>query len=55
MIPRRYELSDFEWSIIQPLLSNKPQGPDQKHALEVHRPKMGFPDHRNPSGRSHVR
>lgn len=26
MTPRRYELSDFEWSIIQPLLPNKPRG-----------------------------
>jgi transposase len=24
--PRRYELSDFEWSIIQPLLPSKPRG-----------------------------
>ena len=24
--PRRYELSDFEWSVIQPLLPNKPRG-----------------------------
>ena len=24
--PRRYEMSDFEWSIIQPLLPNKPRG-----------------------------
>jgi transposase len=24
--PRRYELSDFEWSIIHPLLPNKPRG-----------------------------
>lgn len=23
---RRYEMSDFEWSIIQPLLPNKPRG-----------------------------
>lgn len=23
---RRYELTDFEWSIIQPLLPNKPRG-----------------------------
>ena len=23
---RRYELSDFEWSIIEPLLPNKPRG-----------------------------
>ena len=23
--PRRYELTDFEWSIIQPLLPNKPR------------------------------
>jgi transposase len=26
MRPRRYELTDFEWSIIQPLLPNKPRG-----------------------------
>ena len=26
MTPRRYELSDFEWSIIEPLLANKPRG-----------------------------
>ena len=26
MAPRRYELSDFEWSIIEPLLPNKPRG-----------------------------
>ena len=26
MKPRRYELSDFEWSIIKPLLPNKPRG-----------------------------
>jgi transposase len=26
MQPRRYELSDFEWSIIEPLLPNKPRG-----------------------------
>ena len=25
-MPRRYELSDFEWSVIQPLLPNKPRG-----------------------------
>src|SRR4051795_9839085 len=24
--PRRYELTDFEWSILQPLLPNKPRG-----------------------------
>ena len=24
--PRRYELTDFEWSIIEPLLPNKPRG-----------------------------
>ena len=26
MTIRRYELSDFEWSIIAPLLPNKPRG-----------------------------
>ena len=26
MTPRGYELSDFEWSIIEPLLPNKPRG-----------------------------
>lgn len=26
MAPRRYELTDFEWSIIEPLLPNKPRG-----------------------------
>ena len=26
MTLRRYELSDFEWSIIEPLLPNKPRG-----------------------------
>ena len=25
-MPRRYELTDFEWSIIEPLLPNKPRG-----------------------------
>ena len=26
MTPRRYELTDFRWSIIEPLLPNKPRG-----------------------------
>lgn len=26
MKPRRYEISDFEWSVIQPLLPDKPRG-----------------------------
>lgn len=26
MTPRRYELSDFGWTIIAPLLPNKPRG-----------------------------
>ena len=37
MTPRRYELSDFEWSIIAPLLPNKPRGvprSDDRKVLE---------------------
>ncbi|MBK1637568.1 IS5/IS1182 family transposase, partial [Rhodothalassium salexigens DSM 2132] len=26
MSRRRYDLTDFEWSVIQPLLPNKPRG-----------------------------
>ena len=26
MKPRRYEITDFEWSVISPLLPNKPRG-----------------------------
>lgn len=26
MKPRRYEISDFEWSVIQPLHPDKPRG-----------------------------
>ncbi len=26
MVVRRYEITDFEWSIIEPLLPNKPRG-----------------------------
>ena len=29
MHKRRYELTDFEWSIIEPLLPNKPRGVDR--------------------------
>ena len=35
MSPRRYELSDFEWSIIQPLLPNKPRGVPRADDREV--------------------
>jgi hypothetical protein len=35
MPPRRYELSDFEWSIIQPLLPNKPRGVARRDDGEV--------------------
>ena len=31
MMPRRYELSDFEWFIIQPLLPTKPRGVPRSH------------------------
>jgi transposase len=30
MNARRYELTDFEWSIIEPLLPNKPRADDRK-------------------------
>ena len=30
MAHRRYELTDFEWSIIDPLLPNKPRGDDRR-------------------------
>ena len=34
---RRHELSDHEWSIIQPLLPNKPRGvPRVRHAAHMH-------------------
>ena len=32
---RRYEMSDFEWSIIQPLLPNKPRGVPRADDLKV--------------------
>ena len=38
MTQRRFELSDSEWSIIQPLLSNKPHGvprADDRKVLNV--------------------
>jgi transposase len=35
MTPRRYELSDFEWSIIEPLLLNKPRGVPRSDDREV--------------------
>ncbi len=35
MSQRRYELTDFEWSIIEPLLPNKPRGvPRARHVIE---------------------
>jgi transposase len=42
MNTRRYELIDFEWSIIQPLLPNKPRGaerdePHRRDCLQRHR------------------
>lgn len=35
MTPRRYELSDFEWSIIAPLLPNKPRGVERADDRKV--------------------
>jgi transposase len=35
MTPRRYELSDFEWSIIEPLLPNKPRGVPRSNDRKV--------------------
>ena len=31
----RYELSDFEWSVIKPLLPNKPRGVPRVHDRRV--------------------
>ena len=45
--PRRYELTDFEWSIIQPLLPNKPRGKprvDDRKVLNGTGPKIGVWD-----------
>jgi transposase len=33
MTIRRYEISDFEWSIIAPLLPNKPRGAEDRKVL----------------------
>jgi transposase len=45
MKARRYELTDFEWSIIQPLLPNMPRGKPQGaewHLLAIaHRLALG--------------
>ncbi|WP_375380038.1 IS5 family transposase [uncultured Sphingomonas sp.] len=35
MSQRRYELSDFEWSVIAPLLPNKPRGVARVHDRRV--------------------
>jgi hypothetical protein len=36
MSQRRYELSDFEWSIIAPLLPNKPRGVPRNYGDSAH-------------------
>ena len=46
--PRRYEVDDFDWSIIQPLLPNKPRGvpraDDRKVLNGIYwRLRTGFP------------
>jgi transposase len=35
MALHRYELSDFEWAVIQPLLPNKPRGVPRAHDRKV--------------------
>jgi transposase len=35
MTPRRYELSDFEWAIIEPLLPNKPRGVPRSDGIQI--------------------
>ena len=31
--PRRYELTDFEWSVVEPLLPNMPRADDSRTVL----------------------
>ncbi len=35
MKPRRYEITDFEWSVIAPLLPNRPRGVPRADDREV--------------------
>ena len=39
MNPRRYEITDFEWSIIGPLLPNKPRGVPRANDRKVRKRK----------------
>ncbi len=48
---RRYELSDFEWSIIAPLLPNKPRGvprADDRKVLRTRSPWADIPERYGP-------
>ena len=42
----RFDLTDFEWSIIQPLLPDKPRA--ALPALMLHGSLAGRPDHQDP-------
>ena len=48
----RYDLSDFEWSVIQPLLPNKPRGVPRRDDRQVLNGVRRFASHFGGSGQA---